>query len=180
MTSAHSKTKQARARQQIRGDRLDQRIEEVIRELATHAKGTDREYVYNASQVATEVPCTRKTLARHDAVVERVLNDLASRRRMVTGEATAEHLRDQIAYLREELAKRERMIQSLQGAHVEIYTRFHNHSLPAELLIRPILETECEEAGRCIFCGASPADPNGYKRNVNVVAIPRKLRAVDR
>lgn len=168
-----------RIRKQVRGDLLDQRIEVVIRELAARVRGAGNEYVYNASQTASEVPCTRKTLARHDGVIERVLCDLASRRRMVTGEATVEHLRDQVAYLREELAKREKLIQSLRSAHVEIYTRFHHHSLPAALLIRPILETECEKAGCCIFCGDTPAAPNGYKRSSNVVAIPRKSDTVD-
>lgn len=171
--------KHSQVKRQVRGDLLDQRIEAVIRELAARARAAGKEYVYNASWTAREVPCTRKTLTRHDGVIERVLGDLASRRRMVTGEATVEHLRDQVAYLREELAKREKLIQSLRSAHVEIYTQFHHQSLPAALLIRPILEAECEEAGCCIFCGDTPAGPNRYKPSSNVVAMTRKHRPVD-
>lgn len=156
---------------QIRGTTLELRIEAVIRQLAMRAKEAGSKYVYNASKVAAEVPCTRKTLARHDAVVERVLAGLASRRRLVTGDATIEHLRGQVAYLREEVAKRDKTIQSLRAAHVEIYSRFHMQSLPASLLIRPILEIECEEAGYCIFCGTKAGDR--YDRGKNAVPLPR-------
>lgn len=164
----------ANVNRQIRGERLDRRIEAVIRELAAHAKATGAAYVYNASEVAKGVPCTRKTLARHDATVEKVLADLASRRRMVTGEATAEHLRDQVARLREQLAERDKTIQSLRAAHVEIYTRFHNQSLPAALLIQPILETESKEAGHCILCGAALTKPDQAVCRGNVVDIKSK------
>src|SRR6185312_11275100 len=127
---------------QIRGATLEARIEAVIRDLAMRARKAGIEYIYNASKAAAEVPCTRKTLARHDVMVERVLADLTSRRRLVTGEATIEHLRTQVAHLKEEIAKRDKTIQSLRTAHVEIYSRFHMQSLPAALLIWPILETE--------------------------------------
>lgn len=159
-------------KRQIRGIALEKRIEAVIRELALVAQAADSQYVYNASRVAKEVPCTRKTLARHDAIIEKVLAELASRRRMVTGEATAEHLRDQVAVLKEQLAERDKTIQSLRAAHVEIYTRFHNQSLPAALLIQPILETESKEAGHCIFCGSTLTNSNSpFKHSGNVVEI---------
>ncbi|TAN06492.1 MAG: hypothetical protein EPN38_08245 [Rhodanobacteraceae bacterium] len=165
-------SRSTKLKRQIRGTTLEKRIEAAIRELALAAQATDSQYVYNASRVAKEVPCTRKTLARHDAIIEKVLAELASRRRMVTGEAIAELLRDQVARLKEKLAKRDKVIQSLRAAHVEIYTRFHNHSLPAELLIRAILETECVDAGRCIFCGSTLTNSNSpFKHSGNVVEI---------
>ena len=180
MAKERNVSKRAMVRRQIRGDLLDQRIRDVIRELAVRAREAGVEYVYNASRVAREVPCTRKTLARHDGTIEMVLADLASRRRMVTGEGTAEHLRDQVAHLKEELAKRDKAIQSLRMAHVEIYTRFHCQSLPAALLIRPILEAECEEAGCCILCGAAPTGPGRRKHENNVVVLPTKQRDICR
>lgn len=162
-------------KRQIRGATLEKRIEAVIHELALAAQAADsQQYVYNASRVAKEVPCTRKTLARHDAIVERVLAELASRRRMVTGEATAEQLRDQVAFLKEKLVERDKMIQSLRAAHVEIYTRFHNQSLPAALLIQPILEGESSGAGHCILCGTAIASSAPPKRRDNVVDITGK------
>lgn len=144
----------AGAKHQVRGEALDGRIETVIQELAAHAKTIGATFIYNASRVAKRVPCTRKTLARHDHAVERILADLAARRRVATGEATAEHLRSQVARLREQLAERDKVIRSLRSAHVEVYTRFHNQSLPATLLIEPVLESTSGDIGRCILCGS--------------------------
>jgi len=169
-------TSLTKAKRQIRGAILEKRIEAVIRDLAITAQADGAQYTYNASRVAKQVPCTRKTLARHDAIVEKVLVELASRRRMVTGEATVEHLRDQIALLKEKLAERDKTIQSLRAAHVEIYTRFHNQSLPAELLIRPILESECDRAEHCTFCGATRPNADWHKSSDKVAPLRRKQR----
>jgi len=174
MAKSPNAPRPTKATRQIRGVVLEKRIEAVLRELALAAQIAGTEYVYNASQMAKEVPCTRKTLARHDDVVEKLLTELASRRRMITGESTAEHLRDQVAHLKEKLAERDKTIQSLRAAHVEIYTRFHNQSLPAELLIRPILEAESKEAGHCIFCGATQTSSGAAMHDSNVVDITQK------
>lgn len=158
-------------RRQLRGEALEKRIEGVIRELAAQAQKAGKEYVYNASQVAREVPTTRKTLAKHDEIVAHVLKDLEARRRMSTGDATVEHLREQIGYLKEQIAERDKVISGLRAHHVDIYERFHAHSFEAELLIRPILEKESEEAGACLFCGTKTDKMGGYKRAANVASL---------
>ena len=150
---------------------MERRIEAVIRELAVEAQRAGKQYVYNASQTARAVPTTRKTLARHDKLVARVLKDLEARRRMATGEATVEHLREQVAYLKEQIEERDKTIGSLRAHHVNIYQRFHAHSLDAELLIRPILEKESEELGECIFCGTKAEAPGQFRRKENVINV---------
>lgn len=159
---------------QLRGGLLQQRIEAVMRELAAKAQKAGTEYVYNASEMARRVPTTRKSLAKHGELVARVLQDLNSRRRMATGEATAEHLRDQIAYLKEQLESRNKVIAGLRAHHVEIYRRFHEHSLDAELLIRPILLVESVEAGECILCRTKVDSIGKLERSGNVVRMERR------
>ncbi|SEP07528.1 hypothetical protein [Aquisalimonas asiatica] len=171
MTESPEDSRRAKARPQLRGEALKRRIEAVIRELAAKARRSGKEYVYNASQAANAVPTTRKTLAKHEELVARVLEDLEARRRMVTGDATAEHLRENIAYLKEQIAERDRTIDSLRAHHVDIYQRFYAHSLDAEILIRPILEKESEQAGKCLFCGTKITDEEQFKQAINVIDL---------
>lgn len=138
---------------QLRGKELDNRIESTIKEFAAIDHDAGREYIFNASKVAREVPTTRVSLDRRKSLIDEVLAALDSRRRMVTGSATIEQLRDQAARLKERLADRDLQINALRAHHIEIYERFHDNSLEGALLISPILEQEAKEAGFCFFCG---------------------------
>lgn len=143
------------SRRQLRGEELRKRIEVVINEMYGECRRTGKKYVYNATKVADSVPTTRKTLLKHDDLVEAVLSDLESRRRMVTGESTAEFLRDQIDLLKEKLKEKDRVIEGLINHHLAIFETLHFNSITGKELIRPILESESEEAGECILCGPS-------------------------
>ncbi|MCZ8318802.1 MAG: hypothetical protein O9303_08315 [Silanimonas sp.] len=167
------------ARQQLRGEALQVRIEAVIREAASAAARSGKSYRYNASDISRRVPTTRKSLAKHEELVARVLQDLDARRRMVTGEATVEHLRDHVAYLREQVSIRDQMIAALRAHHIDIYKRFHEHSLEAELLIRPILHKESAELGACILCGTTPFPSSMKKQESNVVNMRRRASEPD-
>jgi chromosome segregation ATPase len=140
---------------QLRGRELDDRIEVVIRDLAELAHRSGRPYIFNASEVARAVPTTRKSIAKHEATVGQILAELDARRRLVSGEATVEHFREQIAHLRDEIAQRDKTILALRSQHVEIFMRFYGASLEGEMLLRPIIEQESDDAGHCLLCGAS-------------------------
>lgn len=156
---------------QLRGKKLDERIEVVIRELAGIAEAKGKKYVFNASQVARTVPTTRVTIDRRRALIDKVLKELDSQRRMVTGDATIEQLRDQLARLKEKIAERDVQINALRAHHIDIYERFHANSLEAKLLIGPILEQEAKEAGHCFFCGG---EIGSFARESNVVPFNDK------
>ena len=153
-------------RKQLRGKALLARIEAVIKELAHQVQKNGKEYIYNATKIAELVPTTRKTLLKHDEFVEGVIADLSARRRMRTGEATFEFLRDQIESLREKIAEKEHIINQLRSHHVEIFEQLHAYSVRGEALIRPILEDESLEAGYCILCGSERAPEDPKKNNV--------------
>lgn len=153
---------------QLRGLDLEKRIEDVIRELASKSHQINKLYIYNASHVADLVPTTRRTLAKHDEFIRRILNDLSARRRMINGDATIEQMRAQIEQLKAKINQLNNAVESLRRHHVDIYTRFHNNSLEAELLIRPILESECMDAGECLFCGTKVENIKVLKRASNI------------
>ncbi|WP_225765270.1 hypothetical protein [Stenotrophomonas sp. Marseille-Q4652] len=174
MAKSKKESSPSKTSQQLRGEALRERIEAVIRGLAAKARKAGVQYEYNASEIARMVPTTRKSLAKHGELVAFILLDLDARRRMATGEATAEHLRDQVAYLKEKIAGRDKIIAALRAHHIDIYKRFHEHSLDAELLIRPILHKESEEAGGCILCGVK-ADPSAKSRHKsNVIQLQQR------
>jgi hypothetical protein len=141
-------------KRQLRGSTLDDRIRVVIRELAEVAYKAKREYVFNASEVARLVPTTRKSLGEHEETVDKLLTELSAQRRVVSGEATIELYRDQIAQLKATVAQKERLIGALRSAHVQIYDRFLGSSIESELLLRLIAERESQEIGYCLLCGA--------------------------
>lgn len=171
MTKSKQNSKLAPKTQQLRGEALEKRIEAVIREQALATLKTGAEYIYNASRIARIVPTTRKSLAKHGVLVARVLEDLNARRRMSNGEATAEHLSEQIAYLRDKIAEKDKTIAALRSHHIEIYRRFHEHSIEAEILIRPILEKESDEAQECLLCKRKIESSENLKRPSNVLNI---------
>jgi hypothetical protein len=142
---------------QLRGKELNDRIESTIKNLAAIDHEAGREYVFNASLVAREVPTTRVSLDRRNSLIDEVLAEVDSRRRMVTGSATIEQLRDQVARFKAQVADREVQINALRTHHIEIYERFHDNSLEGALLISPIMEQASKEAGFCFFCGGEAA-----------------------
>ena len=174
MVRSKKESQASRTNQQLRGEALRQRIEAVIRALAAKAQQADVQYVYNASEVARMVPTTRKSLAKHEEAVALILQDLDARRRMATGEVTAEHLRDQVAYLKEQIAVRDKMILALRAHHIDLYKRFHEHSLEAALLIRPILEMESSEAGQCILCKRKVEEMQRFGQSSNVIPLGKQ------
>jgi hypothetical protein len=169
--ASRKESKRVEPKPQLRGAALETRIEVVIREMASQARVAGEQFIYNASRTANLVPTTRKSLAKHGECVARILNELEARRRMTNGDATVEHLREQIGYLKEQIADRDKTIKGLRSHHIDIYQRFHAHSLEAELLIRPILEIESKDAGECLFCGTKVDATKQLKRPSNVVQM---------
>ena len=159
---------------QARGSRLQNLIDSVIRDLAKQSELEGKKYIYNASQVAKLVPTTRKTLAKYDEFINRILEELNSLRRLANGNATVEHMREQISYLKEKIAERDKLLNSMRSHHIELFSRFYNNSLEAEILIRPLLEKESEEIGECLLCGTKVDNTKVFKRMGNVTPIKRK------
>lgn len=156
---------------QLRGQDLEKRIELVIREVSNEANKTGKQFIFNATKVAALVPTTRRTLSKHSDLIDRIVGELKSRRRMSDGSATLELMQDRIRHLQQTIQEQEKVINELRMHHVEIYRRFHAESLSAEILIRPILESECIEAGHCIFCETSVENARRLVQKSNVIDI---------
>jgi hypothetical protein len=149
-----------RLRKQIRGTELQARINEVIRSLARDASRSGHGYVYNASEVGRLVPATRRTLAKHDALITKILNELAGHRRVSrrsSGAAEIEALKVQNAKLRAELAV-------LRRHHTEIYDRLRANSVALAALIAPWTPNAVSEAAEAGTLGDNPGNVTVLRR----------------
>lgn len=86
---------------QLRGEALRTRIVESIKLIVSEDGDTSRsKKKISSSKLAALVPCSRTTLAKHEALMRETLADLGSRLRRRTGAAQEEVLRDKIALLK--------------------------------------------------------------------------------
>lgn len=157
---------------QLRGDALASRIRDVILELAAEAAEQGSRYVYNASKTAKRVPASRTTLQRYDHVVAATVQSIRAGRRTSSGEAIVEKLRADNARLQERQNELQREVLALRRHHIAIYRQFQLHSVDVALLIRPVIEQECIDAGHCTLCGASRSADESQESNV----VPLKAR----
>lgn len=139
-------------RKQRRGLELDNRIREVISNLARAARDSGEEYIYNASEVARHVPVSRRTLAKRAALIEKLLTELSARRRVVTGEASIQFFREQNLHLKSDIAELNRTIQVMREQFVEIFRKLYGESVDLAILVRPMMESVSKETGKCLFC----------------------------
>ena len=157
-------------RLQLRGEKLLERIQAVIREFYIQSTKKGRLYVYNATAVSKEVPTTRRTLARYDREIDKLLSELDAGRRTSTGEATIELLRDKVEDLNKKLEEKEKIISALRNHHIDIFKILHSNSIEGKELIRPVIDIESEENGACILCGS---DIEKTKKASNVLDLKR-------
>lgn len=135
----------------LRGEKLEARVKQVIRDCADEAVKNGRRYVYNASRVARLVPTTRRSLGRHECFIEGVLKDLRAPRRSVSGAAMIAEMRAKIERLETLLADRELELRALSEQYIEFFVRFYGKSLDGDLLVAP-LPSAHDAAGNCLLC----------------------------
>jgi hypothetical protein len=157
---------------QLRGDMLVCRIKKVIEDLSAEASDNGRPFVYNASKIAKLIPVSRTTLRRYDSIVSSTLQSLKAGRRSSSGEVRSANDRAEVERLRRRLKELERELTALQRHHVAIYRQFQLYSVDVTPMIRPIIETECSEAGHCTFCGSEWRE--GAAANGNVLQLKGK------
>lgn len=153
---------------QLRGEKLLKRIQAVVRELYVQSSKAGNLYVYNATIVSKEVPTTRRTLARYDDEIDKLLLELNAGRRTSTGEATIEVLRDKVENLKEKLEEKDRIISALRNHHLDIFRILHTNSINGKELIQPVLDQEAKEYGACLMCGS---ELSKIEKTTNVVGI---------
>ena len=151
---------------QLRGDDLSARIKEVIVLLDAEAAREKRAFVYNASKVAALVPASRTTLRRYEPLISSVLQSLKAGRRSSTGEGVLAKLIEDNQRLQRRQTELERELTAIRRHHVAIYRQFQLYSVDVTPLIRPIVESECREAGHCTFCGSEWQEGMAVKSNV--------------
>lgn len=130
------KPKDPNAPKQLRGEELQTAIKAAIEKLAAAAEANGKDYVYIASHVAKEVPCTRKSLDNHGDFIQDILDDMGSNRRARDGGVMIEALRNRIALLEKRNKELEEENQALAAENINIYDTLSLQSVPAATLLR--------------------------------------------
>lgn len=152
---------------QLRGQNLLDAIEICLRQLAN---GNEK-YVYNASELARFVGCSRPTLDSKAEFIDKVLTKLGAEKRLKSDHPLIEQFHTRIEYLEAEKKALEKELHALRVHHASIYSTLYLESVNAAVLIKPIIQDESVAAGGCILCGHTLSADFEFPASKSVVRL---------
>lgn len=155
---------------QLRGQNLLDAIEKALIDLSD----ADSKYIYNASELARKVGCSRPTLNSKKEFINSVLTKIGAARRLKREHPVIEQLHIKIEQLEAEKQVLEGDLNSLRQNHAEIYTRLYRYSSDMSVLIKPIAEQESISEEKCILCGQKVDKDHKFDSPTNIVDLPTK------
>ncbi len=152
---------------QLRGQKLLDVIEACIKQLASENEG----YVYNASELARLVGCSRPTLNAKADFIDEILTKIGAEKRRQSEHPLLEQFRERIEDLESDRKALENELSALCKNHAKIYSTLLNESVDASLLIKPIVEDESLTLGRCILCSQKLSEDHKYPIKGTIVHL---------
>jgi len=152
---------------QLRGQKLLDAIEICLRQLAGEKDG----YVYNASELARRVGCSRPTLDSKAEFIDGVLIKIGAEKRLKREHPLIEHLHTRIERLEDEKQMLKRELDALREHHAQIYSTLYRQSVDAAVLIKPIVEAESIGKEKCILCGQALIDGHQFPVKNSVIDL---------
>lgn len=153
---------------QLRGQNLLDAIEKALKELADR----NEKFVYNASELARTVGCSRPTLNSKQDFIDKVLNEIGAAKRLNREHPLVEQLNIRIEDLESKNKVLEDELEALRRNHAEIFTRLYRYSGDMACLIKPIAKSESIENGQCILCSQNVSKNTKFEAS-NVVPITK-------
>ena len=114
-----------------RGKELKKLINEGIKYLASQ----NRDYRYNASELARHINTSRVTLNKYSDYINEILGEIKVERKGSAGNGIVHHLLDRIEILEQENKELKQECDYLKGDYIEIFKKMYENS---ENLIRII------------------------------------------
>jgi len=152
---------------QLRGQKLLDALEICLRQLA----GEKESYVYNASELARRVGCSRPTLDNKAEFIDSVLTKLGAEKRLKREHPLIEHLHTRIERLEDEKQILKRELDALREHHAQIYSTLYMQSVDAAVLIKPVVEGESIGREGCILCGQALTGDHQFPAKNSVVRL---------
>ncbi len=152
---------------QLRGQKLLDVIEACIRQLAAEKE----RYVYNASELARLVGCSRPTLNAKADFIDEVLTKIGAEKRRQSEHPLLEQLRERIEDLEADKKTLKKELSALRKNHAKIYSTLLNESVDASLLIKPIVKDESLKLGKCTLCSQKLSEGHKYSSKSTVVHL---------
>ena len=152
---------------QLRGKKLLDAIKISLRQLASE----NDSYVYNASELARRVGCSRPTLDSKAEFIDEILNKLGAEKRLKRDHPLLEHMYTRIERLEDEKKILNRELEALRAHHAEIYSTLYMHSVDAAVLLKPVVQAESTANEECILCGQELSGSHNFPEEKSVINL---------
>lgn len=152
---------------QLRGQSLLDAIEACLRQLADE----NEVYVYNASELARRVGCSRLTLGKKGEFIDEILSKIGGEKRIKKDHPMIEHLYTRIERLERDKEKLEKELSALRANHVKIYSKLYMSSADMAVLVKPVVEDESIRQGKCILCNGPVIENHSFHDNSKVMPL---------
>jgi len=125
-------------KRQLRGEKLEIKIRSVIEQSIAFETSRGRKYKFVAKHVADSVGCSRTTLMKYNPLIGEILSTLKAGKRSTHGNVELEKLRQRVAILKEELAKKDSEITNLRSERFEMYDGLLRHGVDVAAIFREV------------------------------------------
>jgi len=152
---------------QIRGKKLLDAIKISLRQLASE----NDSYVYNASELARRVGCSRPTLDSKAEFIDEILNKLGAEKRLKRDHPLLEHMYTRIERLEDDKKTLNMELEALREHHAQIYSILYMHSVDAAILLKQVVQAESTANEECILCGQGLKNSHKYPERNSVINL---------
>ena len=103
-------------------------LKKLIKEGINHLANKNKDYQYNASELARHINTSRVTLNKYSDYIDNVLNEIQVDKKGVGGNGMVQHLLDRIEMLEQENKELKKENNDLKSDYVEIFQKMYKNS----------------------------------------------------
>ena len=103
-------------------------LKKLIKEGINHLASKNKDYQYNASELARHINTSRVTLNKYSDYIDNVLNEIQVNKKGVSGNEMVQHLLDRIEMLEQENKELKRERDTLKSDYIEIFQKMYKDS----------------------------------------------------
>jgi uncharacterized protein YnzC (UPF0291/DUF896 family) len=103
-------------------------LKKLIKEGINHLANKNKDYQYNASELARHINTSRVTLNKYSDYIDDVLNEIKIDKKGVGGNGMVQHLLDRIEMLEQENKEIKQERDNLKINYIEIFQKMYENS----------------------------------------------------
>lgn len=103
-------------------------LKKLIKEGINHLASKNKDYQYNASELARHINTSRVTLNKYSNYIDDILNEIKIDKKGVAGNGMVQHLLDRIEMLEQENKELKKENNNLKSNYIEIFQETYEKS----------------------------------------------------